>query len=44
MELLLIEISAGLGLLDVKELGTVNMPNSMYHIDKSQEAETRGGN
>lgn len=41
LELLLIEISAGLGLLDVEELGTVNMPNPMYHIDKSQEAEIK---
>ena len=41
LELLLIEISAGLGLLEVEELGTVNIPNPMYYIDKSQEAEIK---
>ncbi len=41
LELLLIEISAGLGLLEVEELGTVNIPNPMYYIDKSQETEIK---
>lgn len=39
LKLLLIEISLGLGLLDVIELGTIKVSNPLHNIDKSQPDE-----
>lgn len=39
LKLLLLEISLGLGLLEVKDLGTIKVSNPLHQIDRSQPKE-----